>query len=265
MLRADAGHAASYHPSHPGRHGFDRFLVTRMSSATTTLNCLCDWNSTTCGSGRAGAAVRGWLTARAHSPGLGLVARVRSYANETVECIYGHYATVFSSEMTDIRWACSVDNNMWSPVNDSLDVTEQFLPLKPLAVRPPRRRRRHSAAATRHADALARAHTSAQEPMTGSTMQVSGAAAEAEIRRAVANQESFMVLLWAHCPHKEFVALAPWRQSYLDRGYNESLADYYGCISEMDAEIGRLLAVIDSLGQGNDTIFVFNSDNGTRW
>jgi len=40
------------------------------------------------------------------------------------------------------------------------------------------------------------------------------------------------------------------------------IADYYGIISHLDHEIGRLLAALDETGRGRDTIVIFAGDNG---
>lgn len=42
----------------------------------------------------------------------------------------------------------------------------------------------------------------------------------------------------------------------------EELADYYGMISHLDAQIGRLLARLDALGLREKTLIVFAGDNG---
>ena len=40
------------------------------------------------------------------------------------------------------------------------------------------------------------------------------------------------------------------------------LADYYGMISHLDAQIGRILDALDESGHGEDTLIVFAGDNG---
>lgn len=54
--------------------------------------------------------------------------------------------------------------------------------------------------------------------------------------------------------------LAPWPRT--EAVIREQLADYYGMISHLDAQIGRLLARIESLGLAENTIIVFAGDNG---
>lgn len=42
----------------------------------------------------------------------------------------------------------------------------------------------------------------------------------------------------------------------------KELADYYGMISEVDVQIGRVLQALKETGQADNTIIVFASDNG---
>jgi len=54
--------------------------------------------------------------------------------------------------------------------------------------------------------------------------------------------------------------LAPWPRT--PEIVREHLADYYGMISQMDAQIGRVLDALDETGHADDTIVVFSSDHG---
>ena len=42
----------------------------------------------------------------------------------------------------------------------------------------------------------------------------------------------------------------------------EQLAEYYGMITHMDAQIGRVLAALEASGRADDTIIVFSADHG---
>ena len=42
----------------------------------------------------------------------------------------------------------------------------------------------------------------------------------------------------------------------------KELSDYYGMISEVDVQIGRIMEVLRATGQAENTIVVFASDNG---
>lgn len=47
-----------------------------------------------------------------------------------------------------------------------------------------------------------------------------------------------------------------------ESGVKKEIADYYGMISEVDVQIGRVLRALDESGQLENTILVFASDNG---
>ena len=54
--------------------------------------------------------------------------------------------------------------------------------------------------------------------------------------------------------------LAPYPR--LEDETRQHIADYYGMISQMDAEIGRILAAVDSRGLRENTIVIYTSDHG---
>jgi arylsulfatase A-like enzyme len=66
-------------------------------------------------------------------------------------------------------------------------------------------------------------------------------------------------------PHLPWVADPKFVQPYLDAGCSQKLADVYGCITQMDAAIGDLLAGIAQMGHAENTIVVFLSDNGPSY
>jgi len=63
-------------------------------------------------------------------------------------------------------------------------------------------------------------------------------------------------------PHLPWEAADEFIQPYRERGYGEELAAVLGCVSQVDAALGRLLRGLDKLGQAENTIVVFFSDNG---
>jgi arylsulfatase A-like enzyme len=54
--------------------------------------------------------------------------------------------------------------------------------------------------------------------------------------------------------------LAPWPRT--PETVREHLADYYACVTYLDAQIGRILAALKQTGQYDNTIIVFASDHG---
>lgn len=55
-------------------------------------------------------------------------------------------------------------------------------------------------------------------------------------------------------------ALAPWPRT--PEIVREHLADYYGMITQMDAQIGRILFALETTGAAKNTLIVFASDHG---
>ncbi|MGE3808045.1 MAG: sulfatase-like hydrolase/transferase, partial [Gemmataceae bacterium] len=54
--------------------------------------------------------------------------------------------------------------------------------------------------------------------------------------------------------------LAPWPRT--EETVRKHLHDYYGCISSIDHQIGRIFATLKELGQFDNTIVVFSADHG---
>jgi len=63
-------------------------------------------------------------------------------------------------------------------------------------------------------------------------------------------------VIWFHTPHQPVLSAPP----YTD-GYNEH-KDYYGCMTAMDEQMGRLRAKLKELGVEDNTMLWFCSDNG---
>jgi arylsulfatase A-like enzyme len=80
------------------------------------------------------------------------------------------------------------------------------------------------------------------------------------VREATAAQRPFFAVVWFHAAHKPVVAGPEHTAPYaaLD-GYQRS---YYGCITAMDEQIGRLRAELRELGVAERTLVWFCSDNG---
>jgi len=76
------------------------------------------------------------------------------------------------------------------------------------------------------------------------------------IRQAAKDQTPFFTVIWFHAPHLPVVSAPP----YTD-GYDEH-KDYYGCITAMDEQVGRLRAELKTLGVSDNTMLWFCSDNG---
>jgi arylsulfatase A-like enzyme len=80
------------------------------------------------------------------------------------------------------------------------------------------------------------------------------------IERAVKKEQPFLAVVWFHTPHSPVVAGPRYRQLY--EGYSEDKQHYYGCITAMDEQIGRLRRELRRLKIADNTIVFFTSDNG---
>jgi arylsulfatase A len=72
--------------------------------------------------------------------------------------------------------------------------------------------------------------------------------------------QPFFINLWSFAPHQEVLAAAKYRKMYADRSEEEQ--HYYGVVTQMDEQYGRLLKYLDDHGLAERTIVVFSSDNG---
>ena len=80
------------------------------------------------------------------------------------------------------------------------------------------------------------------------------------IRNATENDRPFFAIIWFHTPHLPVVAgprhASPYQQ------YDIRARNYYGCITAMDEQVGRLRKELDDLGIADNTMHWFCSDNG---
>ena len=79
------------------------------------------------------------------------------------------------------------------------------------------------------------------------------------IEQAVSEKKPFLSVVWFHAPHEDIQAGPKYLKMY--EGYNEA-AHYYGCITELDEQVGRLQEKLKELGVYENTLQFFTSDNG---
>lgn len=70
----------------------------------------------------------------------------------------------------------------------------------------------------------------------------------------------FLATVWFHTPHEPVVAGEDYKKLYAKSG--KLRQNYYGCITAMDEQIGRLRTHLRKLKLENDTVVFFCSDNG---
>jgi arylsulfatase A-like enzyme len=80
------------------------------------------------------------------------------------------------------------------------------------------------------------------------------------IRDAVNNSRPFFTVIWFHTPHLPVLTGPEYRKMYSQ--YSEDQQHYYGCITALDEQMGRLRSELWELGISDNTMVWFCSDNG---
>ena len=80
------------------------------------------------------------------------------------------------------------------------------------------------------------------------------------IGRAVERKRPFLACVWFHTPHAPVVAGPEYRRRYAD--LDEQRQHFFGAITAMDEQIGRLRTELRRLGIDRRTVVFFTSDNG---
>lgn len=73
----------------------------------------------------------------------------------------------------------------------------------------------------------------------------------------------FFCYLATNAPHGPYNVADEYKQPYLDAGVPEPMASFYGMITNIDDNMGRLLDWLDDTGRAENTILIFMTDNGT--
>ncbi|MBI9017309.1 MAG: sulfatase-like hydrolase/transferase [Phycisphaerae bacterium] len=82
------------------------------------------------------------------------------------------------------------------------------------------------------------------------------------IETAAENDKPFFTVIWSHAPHTPIQAGPKYRKMYEDRGLDDKKINYYGSITALDDQVGRLDAKLKELGVWDNTMFWYCSDNG---
>ncbi len=80
------------------------------------------------------------------------------------------------------------------------------------------------------------------------------------IRDATGQGKPFFAVIWFHAPHSPVLAGPAHRAQYSQ--FSEGEQHYYGCITALDEQVGRLRAELKALGVAGDTMLWYCSDNG---
>lgn len=73
-------------------------------------------------------------------------------------------------------------------------------------------------------------------------------------------EKPFFATVWFHTPHEPVVAGEKYKKMYAESG--KARQNYYGAITAMDEQIGRMRTLLRDLKIENDTVVFFCSDNG---
>jgi len=98
------------------------------------------------------------------------------------------------------------------------------------------------------------------ENLEGDNSRIIMDRAEPFIRKAVADGKPFFACVWFHTPHLPCVAGPKHLKMY--KGRSDREAHYFGCITAMDDQVGRLRKLLRALGVADNTMVWFSSDNG---
>ena len=103
-------------------------------------------------------------------------------------------------------------------------------------------------------------------PLPATDESLLGGAARVVVDRAIAFMETavqqntpFLSVVWFNAPHEPIEAGPEYLAMYPDSG---DAAHYYGCITEMDDQVGRIRAKLEEWGVAENTLIFFCSDNG---
>ncbi len=80
------------------------------------------------------------------------------------------------------------------------------------------------------------------------------------MQKSNTTDDPFFCVIWLHTPHLPVVASKKYRDLYKNRDFKEQL--YYGSITAMDDQIGRLWKTLEVLEENRNTMIWFCSDNG---
>ena len=100
----------------------------------------------------------------------------------------------------------------------------------------------------------------AEENLDGDDSRVIMDRAIPFIERSARAGKPFFAVIWFHAPH-EPVAAGP-RHRALYRRRSEGEQHFYGCITALDEQVGRLRRALRDLGVADDTMLWYCSDNG---
>ncbi|QZT37817.1 sulfatase-like hydrolase/transferase [Halosquirtibacter xylanolyticus] len=80
------------------------------------------------------------------------------------------------------------------------------------------------------------------------------------VDNAKKENKPFFSVVWFHAPHEPVVAGPEYKARYSQYSLGEQ--NYYGCVTALDDQVGRLIKHLEKIGELENTIICFCSDNG---
>ncbi len=105
-------------------------------------------------------------------------------------------------------------------------------------------------------------HNGTFEKTHGFCTDVFFAAARDWILRSAKQDAPFFAYIATNAPHGPFLAPDAWKQRFLERGFSEQQAGFYGMIENIDMNFGLLISMLEEQQLLRETVVIFMSDNG---
>lgn len=98
------------------------------------------------------------------------------------------------------------------------------------------------------------------QPLAGDDSQILMDRALRFISQSAASHTPFLAVIWFHTPHVPVLALPAYRAKF--PGFSRKEQDYWGALTALDEQMGRLRAELRRLQVQNNTMLWYASDNG---
>ncbi len=82
------------------------------------------------------------------------------------------------------------------------------------------------------------------------------------VEKAAREDKPFLAVIWTHAPHGPLEAGPAYQKMYEKKGLDRKKITYYGVISALDEQVGRLDGKLKELKIWDNTMFWYCSDNG---
>ena len=77
------------------------------------------------------------------------------------------------------------------------------------------------------------------------------------------SEKPFFCYLSTNAPHGPFLVAESYKKPYLEKAVSEPMASFYGMITNIDENLGRLRTFLEANGLSENTLLIFMTDNGT--